>query len=113
MMKNMSRPNERQALNEQLKSRGGFSIMMPSYYDTMWNKTAKASIYDFWVKKVRSRMTDPVKRDTVAPLERFQWIGTKRPNLEMDYYEMLDRPNGQAGRPEESPYPKSSMGAAF
>ncbi|POR35734.1 Flavin-containing monooxygenase-like protein [Tolypocladium paradoxum] len=59
----------------------------------MLDKTANASLYDFWVKKVRTRMTDPVKRDIVAPLEQFQWIGTGRLNLEVDYYEMLDRPN--------------------
>ncbi|KZL82372.1 cyclopentanone-monooxygenase, partial [Colletotrichum incanum] len=50
-------------------------------------------LYDFWVRKTRSRMTDPKKRDIVAPLDQFEWFGATRVNLEMDYYEMLDRPN--------------------
>ncbi|KAL0933576.1 cyclopentanone monooxygenase [Colletotrichum truncatum] len=56
-------------------------------------KTANACLYDFWVSKTRIRMTDPEKRDIVAPLDQFEWVGASRVNLEIDYYEMLDRPN--------------------
>ncbi|KAL3957065.1 hypothetical protein ACCO45_007643 [Purpureocillium lilacinum] len=44
-------------------------------------------------EQVRARISDPEKRDIMAPLKQFQWICAKRPSLEMDYYEMIDRPN--------------------
>ncbi|KAF9876580.1 hypothetical protein CkaCkLH20_05988 [Colletotrichum karsti] len=84
---------ERHQLFEQLWTRGGFGFLVSNYHDVMLDPKANAIMYDFWVSKVRSRMTDTVKKDIVAPLKQYQWIGTKRPNLETDYYEMLDRPN--------------------
>lgn len=38
-------------------------------------------------------MKDPKKRDLLAPLEPPYYLGTKRPSLEHDYYEMCDRDN--------------------
>ncbi|KAK1658070.1 hypothetical protein BDP55DRAFT_565913 [Colletotrichum godetiae] len=81
------------ALFERLWNREGFGLTLSNYRDIMFDKAANSSIYDFWAQKTRARMTDPEKRDIVAPLEQFQWFGAKRVNLEMDYYEMLDRPN--------------------
>uniref|UniRef100_A0AC34FYM1 Flavin-containing monooxygenase n=1 Tax=Panagrolaimus sp. ES5 TaxID=591445 RepID=A0AC34FYM1_9BILA len=49
--------------------------------------------YDFWAKKVRAMITDPRKRDILAPLEPPHPFGTKRPSLFVDYYEQLNKPN--------------------
>ncbi|KAF7553934.1 hypothetical protein G7Z17_g3307 [Cylindrodendrum hubeiense] len=84
---------ERNKLYEKLWKRGGYAFLSSNLPEYIVNKQANADVYDFWVNKVRARMADPVKRDIVAPLQQFQWIGTKRPSLEMDYYEMIDRPN--------------------
>ncbi|KAH8655973.1 hypothetical protein BGZ61DRAFT_541153 [Ilyonectria robusta] len=84
---------ERHQYYEKLWARGGYGFLSSNFPENMFSKEANAEVYDFWVNKVRARMTDPVKRDIVAPLKQFQWIGTKRPSLEMNYYEMLDRPN--------------------
>ncbi|OBT73773.1 hypothetical protein VF21_07981 [Pseudogymnoascus sp. 05NY08] len=84
---------ERHQRYEKLWERGGYAFLTSIYQDYNINKEANAEMYSFWANKVRSRITDPVKRDIVAPLKQFQWIGTKRPSLEVDYYEMLDRPN--------------------
>lgn len=84
---------EREALWERLWSRGGFAFPTGNYPEFAVDKEVNAAVYQFWAKKVRERITDPVKRDIFAPLEQPQWIGTKRPSLEMDYYEMIDRPN--------------------
>ncbi|KAL3487038.1 hypothetical protein BJX62DRAFT_228357 [Aspergillus germanicus] len=86
-------PQERLRWYEGLWARGSYAIFTSNYPEHSWNKEANAELYRFWAGKVRARITDPVKREIMAPLEQCQWIGTKRPNLEMDYYEMLDRPN--------------------
>lgn len=44
------------------------------------------------MKKTRERITDPRKRDILAPLKAPHPWGTKRPSLEQNYYEALDRP---------------------
>lgn len=85
--------SERQQRYERLWARGGYAFFAGCYGEFSYDKTANAELYQFWAGKARSRISDPIKRDIVAPLEQFQWIGTKRPSLEVDYYEMIDRPN--------------------
>lgn len=84
---------ERQRLYEWLWQRGGFVYLACNFRDTLVNKAANASVYDFWAKKVRQRIKDPVKREILAPEKQEYWIGAKRPSLEQDYYESVDRPN--------------------
>lgn len=86
-------PEERQAHYERLWAWGGFCLFNSNFPDFAWDKTANAELYQFWAKKVRARISDPVKRELMAPLEQRQWIGTKRPSLEVDYYEMIDQPH--------------------
>lgn len=88
-----STPEERQRYYEELWARGSYSILTSNYPEHNYDKDANAELYQFWAKSVRARITDPTKRDIMAPLQQFQWIGTKRPNLEMDYYEKIDQPN--------------------
>ena len=38
-------------------------------------------------------MTDPVKRDILIPVEPIHPFGGKRPSLEQDYYEQMDKPH--------------------
>lgn len=86
-------PEERKALFDELWKRGGYSFLVSNYYDFLLDEKANSIFYDFWVQQVRKRMSDPAKMDLVAPLKQGFWIGTKRPSLEQDYYEMIDRPN--------------------
>ncbi|KAK3191492.1 hypothetical protein K4F52_002307 [Lecanicillium sp. MT-2017a] len=86
-------PEQRERAWERLWARGGFSFLASNYIDTTIDKTANAAAYQFWAKKIRERITDPVKRDIFAPLEQKQWISTKRPILESQYYEMIDKPS--------------------
>lgn len=62
-----------------------------SYIDVGVSKDANRAAYDFWARKTRARITNPKKRDLLAPLESPYYVGTKRPSLEQDYYEMCDR----------------------
>ena len=64
-----------------------------SYTDHVINAEANRAKYDFWAEKIRARITDPKKRDLLAPLEPPYYLHTKRPSLEQDYYEMCDLPH--------------------
>ena len=50
-------------------------------------------MYDFWAKKTRPRIRNPVKRDILAPLEPPHHFLTKRNGVEHDYYECIDQEN--------------------
>ncbi len=86
---------EREAHFEDLWKRGGFSWFLANYVDFVVDKKANAFFYDFWAKKVRARVSDVTKADIVAPIKQEQFFGTKRPSLEQDYYEAIDRSNVQ------------------
>jgi cation diffusion facilitator CzcD-associated flavoprotein CzcO len=98
--------DERHQHYEQLWSSGGFGILVSNFPEIMTDKTANAEFYQFWAKKVRERITDPRKRDLLAPLEQPYWIGTKRPSLEQDYYDCIDRSNVKVVNLKEAPIKK-------
>lgn len=72
---------------------GGFSFFLSTTREFLSDKKVNAEMYDFWKEKIRPRINDPVKREIVAPYKQEHWFGTKRPSLEQDYYEVLDRSN--------------------
>ncbi|KJX95495.1 hypothetical protein TI39_contig4110g00008 [Zymoseptoria brevis] len=73
-----------------MKANGTLRRPMVAYlYDHKANRAA----YDFWAKKQCARITDPRKRDLLAPLEPPHPFGVKRPCLEQNYYEQFNRPN--------------------
>lgn len=84
---------DREKLYDDLWARGSYAILTCNYPEHAYVKEVNAELYQYWAKTVRARIRDPIKREIMAPLKQFQWIGTKRPNLEMDYYEMIDRTN--------------------
>jgi cation diffusion facilitator CzcD-associated flavoprotein CzcO len=86
-------PEERKVLFDELWARGGYSFLVSNYYDFLLDEKTNGIFYDYWVQQVRKRMTNPEKMDLVAPLKQHMFVGTKRPSLEQDYYEMIDRPN--------------------
>ncbi|KAJ5777598.1 hypothetical protein N7520_000844 [Penicillium odoratum] len=86
-------PEERKELFDQLWERGGYSFLVSSYHDFLLDEKSNAMFYDYWVQRTRARMTDRNKMDLVAPLKQYMLVGTKRPSLEQDYYEMIDQPN--------------------
>ncbi|KAJ5179930.1 hypothetical protein N7492_003140 [Penicillium capsulatum] len=96
-------PKERKELFDELWDRGGYSFLVSGYYDFLLDEKANSIFYDYWVQKVRPRIKDPEKRDFVAPLKQQTLVGTKRPSLEQDYYEMIDRPNVTLHNLKKSP----------
>lgn len=82
---------EREKFFEELYQRGGFNYVAGNFLSSLFDVTDNRIIYDFWVKKTRARIRDPVKRDILAPLEPPNHFMTKRNGLEQDYYEMCDK----------------------
>lgn len=86
-------PEEREKFFEQLWEDGGFKFWLATYKDMLYDNEANRHHYDFWAKKTRARINDPVARDILAPLEPPHAFGTKRPSLEQDFYEQFNKPN--------------------
>lgn len=84
-------PEEREAFFESVWKEGGFRFWVGVYKDNLFNAEANKESYNFWVKKTRDRIGDPVARDLLAPLKMPHYFGIKRPCLERDYYEQFNR----------------------
>ncbi|PWY68397.1 FAD/NAD(P)-binding domain-containing protein [Aspergillus heteromorphus CBS 117.55] len=83
---------ERTACLERMWELGGFRYWVGTYKDYLFDPKANRVIYDFWCRKVRARIENPVKRDLLAPLEPLHPWGVKRPSLEVSFYEEFNRP---------------------
>lgn len=84
---------ERLRIWEEYWRRGGFNFGFGSFTDSSVSKEANLETYKFWREKARARISNPEKAALLAPEDPPYWIGTKRPSLEQDYFEMCDRPN--------------------
>lgn len=84
---------EREAKLEELWQTGGFAWLQGGWADYLTDEKVNKYYYDFWASRVRARIHDKSKADIVAPLKQHSYVGCKRPSLEQDYYEMIDRPN--------------------
>ncbi|OAL39451.1 hypothetical protein AYO20_01321 [Fonsecaea nubica] len=97
---------EREKRWEELWARGGFNFSIGGFRDVLFDQEANDLMYDFWKKKVRARISDPRKREIMAPEIPHHPIATKRPSLEQDYYECIDRPNVDLVSLKETPIQK-------
>ena len=84
---------EREQFFEKLWQMGGFRMLANNYSDMLSDRKANQEAYDFWAKKTRERISDPEKRDILAPLEAPHPFGGKRLSLEQDFYEQMDKPH--------------------
>ena len=83
-------PEEREAFYQKLWDDGGFNFWLATYKDMLYVEKANRKAYNFWARKTRARIHDPVKRDILAPLEPPHPFGTKRPSLEQNYYDQFN-----------------------
>lgn len=84
-------PEEREAFFEERWNKGSFALWIGGYKDLMTDKKANRATYNFWAKKVRAMIDDPVKRDIIAPLEPPHPFGAKRTALFSNYYAELNK----------------------
>lgn len=76
-----------------LYNQNGFGYWAGGWIDLLAEPEGNRKAYDYWAKRTRERIQDPVKRDLLAPLEPPHPFGTKRPSLEQNYFESMDKPN--------------------
>lgn len=88
-------PEERIAFWEGQWEKGGFTLWLHNYKDILRNPEANRAMYDFWRDKIRAKLVglDPELIENLAPLEPENPFGTKRPSLEVDFYENFFRDN--------------------
>lgn len=86
-------PEKREARLEQDYRDGGYRMFFCSYIDILMSEAGNKEIYNFWRRKVHSRMTDQTKAEILAPVEQPHPFAGKRPSLEQDYYEQMDMPH--------------------
>lgn len=84
---------DREKMYQCLWSTGGFCFWLGSYKDLLFDEAANREAYNFWARKTRARIQDPIKRNLLAPLEPPYPFGTVRPSLEQNYYEQFNRDN--------------------
>ncbi|KAK7519174.1 cyclopentanone 1,2-monooxygenase [Phyllosticta citriasiana] len=96
-------PEEREKFFEELWSKGGFHFWLGTYKDMLFDEKANDEAWNFWLKKTRARITDPKKRELLAPLQKPHPWGTKRPSLEQNFYEMMDRPQNEIVDAKKTP----------
>lgn len=82
---------ERDEYYESLWKSGAFHFAGGNFPEIYIDRQANRIAYDFWAKKTRARLSNPVKRDLMAPLEPPFPILTRRSPLERDFYDCLDQ----------------------
>ena len=74
-----------------LVEEGGFKYWLNTYKDMLFDQKANDEAYNFWRDTVRKRITNPEKRELLAPMKPPHPWGTKRPSLEQRFYEVVDQ----------------------
>ncbi|KAF5331308.1 hypothetical protein D9758_015800 [Tetrapyrgos nigripes] len=96
-------PEERLAHLEQLWANGGLRFLHQNFYDLRMNQELNDEVYEFWRRKVRERIHDPIMQEKLAPTIPPHPIGVKRASLEQNYYEVFNQPNATLIDLEECP----------
>lgn len=86
-------PEQRRQVYERCYAEGGFRLFFDSFADLLLDAEANRTAADFVHEKIRSRVKDPAVADLLCPKDHP--YGTKRPPLEVDYYETYNRDNVQ------------------
>ncbi|KAF4993393.1 hypothetical protein FGRMN_6522 [Fusarium graminum] len=84
-------PEERESRLTYDYSVGGFRIFFVSYINVLGDQEGNDEIYKFWRRKTHERMKNKEKAEMLAPLKAPHAFAGKRPSLEQDYYEQMDK----------------------
>ena len=84
---------ENEAHFEKLWKQSGFGLWLGGYKDYLFDEKANRVVYEFWRKKQSPRVKNEKKKEILFPEEPPHPFGVKRPCLEQNFYEVLDRDN--------------------
>lgn len=71
----------------------GFGLWLGGYKDYLFDEKSNLESYNYWRKKQSARVKNEEKKKVLFPEKPPHPFGVKRPCLEQNYYEMLDRDN--------------------
>lgn len=83
----------RHAFYEKLWAAGDFQFWLANYQDMIIDDKANTEAYEFWKKKIRSRIHDPTLQHVLAPDVKPYAFGCKRVPLENGYYDIFNQDN--------------------
>ena len=83
-------PEERQALLEKLWEEGTLNFLTGNYADLLTSEETNHMVAEFVRGKIREIVRDP---DTIEKLMPDYYLGTKRPILDLGYFETFNRDN--------------------
>lgn len=84
---------ERRRVYEEAWAAGGLQLWGGTFPDLLFDDDANRTAYDFWRAKTLPRIEDPALAELLAPAEPPYPFGTKRPSLELGYYEAFNQDN--------------------
>jgi cation diffusion facilitator CzcD-associated flavoprotein CzcO len=84
---------EREAIYERLWNAGGFHFWLGTFRDVFTDEKANRTAYDFWRKKTRARIKNPVIADKLAPEVPPHPYAVKRPSLEQWFFDIFNHDN--------------------
>lgn len=86
-------PEEQEAFLDTLWKQAGFALWLGGYKDYLFVDKCNDVAYNFWRKKQSPRVKNPEKQKVLFPETKPHPFGVKRPCLEQNYYEILDKDN--------------------
>lgn len=92
---------EREARLEELYGQPGFAKWVSNFRDMSTDRAANAIVSEFFARKIRERVHDPVTAEKLIP--KCHGFGTRRVPLESGYFEAFNRPNVRLHDLKEDP----------
>ncbi|EME81076.1 uncharacterized protein MYCFIDRAFT_27132 [Pseudocercospora fijiensis CIRAD86] len=86
-------PEEREEFLDGLWKQQGFALWLAGYKDYLFDEKVNRESYNYWHKQQSKRVKNEEKKKVLFPKEPPHPFGVKRPSLEQNYYEVLDRDN--------------------
>lgn len=84
-------PTEREETWERLYAQPGFAKVLSTFRDVGTNREANALASEFFARKIRERVHDPITAEKLIPKDH--GVGTRRLPLESGYFEAFNKPN--------------------
>lgn len=84
---------ERRAHFDSLWKQQGFALWLGGYSDYLFDEKCNREAYNYWREQQSKRVKNEEKKKVLFPEEPPHPFGVKRPCLEQNYYEVLDRDN--------------------
>jgi cyclohexanone monooxygenase len=84
-------PEQREEVYEHMWEQGGGLAFRASFADLLTNRASNATVSEFIRRKIRAKVKDPVVAEMLMP--RDHPFATKRPPVDINYFETFNRPN--------------------